>query len=337
MSRYILRRALLQILVLIGLSILTFFLVFKMPGDPLAALLAVQGWSPTEDMIAAFESRWGLDQPLHIQYLTYMNSLIHGDLGNSMVTGRPILEELLNFFPATVELGLVAAIVAILVGVPAGVVSAVRRNSIVDQVVRVVSLLGVSMPIFWLAIIALYVFYFRLGWLPSSQRIDLVMSAPPRVTGLYLIDTVLVGDLKGFASTLHHLLLPAAMLAFSVVGLLSRITRASMLEVLSQDYIRTARSKGLRERYVLVHHALRNALVPSATAMGLLIGAVLSGAVLTETVFAWPGLGRFAVQSIFFQDRAAIMGVTLLVGVIYSVTNLVVDIAVKGLDPRIEY
>ena len=336
-ANYIFRRLLLQVFVLFGLSILTFLLMFKLPGDPVAALVTTLGTSPTEEMIQEFRARWGLDLPLHRQYIRYITSVLQGDLGRSIVTQRPIATELLNYFPATVELALAAAVIALILGLPAGIASAVGRNSIIDHAVRIVSLFGVSMPIFWLAIIALYVFYYRLGWVPSSQRIGLTMSPPPPVTGLYLVDTLLAGDLRGFLSVLHHLILPGFMLGFSAVGLIARITRASMLEVLGQDYIRTARAKGLKEHTVLYSHALKNAMIPTVTAMGLVVGALLSGAVLTETIFAWPGIGRFAVQSIFFLDRSAVMGVTLLIGVVYSFVNLGVDILVAFLDPRIQY
>ncbi|MCZ7568829.1 MAG: ABC transporter permease [Ardenticatenaceae bacterium] len=336
-TRFILRRLVLQIGVLIGLTALTFLLMFKLPGDPTAALLAITGFTPNPQTIARFKARWGFDKPLYEQYLLYLGNLARGDLGESLVTKRPISQELMTYFPATAELALAAALIAAIGGIPAGVASAVRRNSIVDHLVRVVSLFGVSMPIFWLSILALYVFYYKLGWVPSSQRIALTMSPPPPVTRLYLIDTLLAGDFKGFVSVVQHLFLPAFMLGFSVVGLLARITRASMLEVLGQDYIRTARAKGLKESAVLYHHAIKNAMIPIITAMGLLIGSLLAGAVLTETIFAWPGLGRFAVQSIFYLDRPAVMGVTLLIGVIYSLVNLGVDLVIAYLDPRIRY
>ena len=226
---------------------------------------------------------------------------------------------------------------AVIMAIPAGILAAVKRNGLPDHVVRVVSLFGTSMPIFWFAIILLLVFFFYLGWVPSSQRIGITLEIPPQVTGFYTVDTLIAGDFRGFLSALHHLALPAFVLAFSVVGLLARVTRTSMLEVLGEDYIRMARAKGLHNRAVLYRHALRNALIPTVTILGLLVGGLLSGAVLTETIFAWPGLGRFAVQSIFFLDRAAVTSVALIIGIAYSTANLIVDIVVAILDPRITY
>lgn len=337
MLQFIVRRLTLQIFVLFGLSVLTFLLMFALPGDPAAQLAVVRGGSLNKETVERFEKLWGLDKPLYEQYLTYMGNVLQGNLGKSMATDRDIAGELAVFFPATVELAVVAAFMALFMGIPAGILSAVYRNSILDQIVRVLSLFGVSMPIFWLAILGLYVFYFKLGILPSSQRIALTMNIPPFVTGFFLIDTLLARDFTGFLSVLHHLILPAFMLAFSAVGWVARIMRASMLEVLGQDYIRTARAKGLTEKMTLYVHALRNALIPTTTAIGLMVGALLSGAVLTETIFAWPGIGRFAVQSIFFLDRPVVMAVTLLIGVVFSFTNLIVDILVAFLDPRIQY
>lgn len=337
MTKFIARRLLLQIFVLFGLSVLVFLLMFALPGDAAAGLVVTRGAALNAETVERFRQLWGLDQPLHIQYITYISNVLLGDLGKSMATDRDIASELAVFFPATVELAVAAAILALLMGIPAGIASAVRRNSFLDQIVRLFSLFGVSMPIFWLAILGLYLFYFKLGILPSSQRIALTMDIPPFVTGFFLIDTLLTRNVAGFFSALHHLILPAFMLAFSAVGWIARILRASMLEVLNQDYIRTARAKGLTERMALYGHALRNALIPTTTAIGLMVGALMSGAVLTETIFAWPGIGRFAVQSIFFLDRPVVMAITLLIGVVFSFTNLIVDILVAFLDPRIKY
>ncbi len=335
--RFISRRLIFQVFVLLGLTLLTFSLMFLLPGDPAVALLTLQGVAPDRDTIAAFNERWGLDRPLHEQYLVFLRNVLRGDLGQSMVTRRPIAVELLNYFPATVELALAATVVAVALGVPMGILAAVHRDSALDQGIRVLSLFGVSMPIFWLAILALTLFYGQLGLVPSSQRIPITLTPPPAVTYLYTIDYLLAGDVRGFLSALHHLALPALLLGYSVVGLITRITRANMLDVLSQEYIRTARAKGLGDRLVLYRHALRNAMIPTVTALGLTITSLLSGAVLTETIFAWPGLGRFAVQSIFYLDRASVMGITLLIGVVVSVVNLCIDVLVAALDPRIHY
>ncbi len=326
----------LQVFVLIGVSSLTFFMMIIMPGDPATILLETTGGLNPE-AVEKFRERWGFDKPPYMQYLTFMGNLLRGDFGESFVTRREIRDELGAFLPATAELSIVAFIMAIAMAIPAGILAAVKRNGPADHIVRVVSLFGASVPIFWFAIILLLVLFYYLGWVPSSQRIGITLDIPQTVTGFYTIDTLIAGDFRGFLSSLHHLALPAFVLAFSVVGLLARVTRTSMLEVLGEDYIRTARAKGLHNRIVLYRHALRNALIPTVTILGLLVGGLLSGAVLTETIFAWPGLGRFAVQSIFFLDRAAVTSVALIIGVAYSTANLIVDVIIAILDPRITY
>ena len=311
-------------------------MMIVMPGDPATIIMETTGGISTE-AVEKFRERWGFDKPAYLQYITFMWNLVRGDFGESFVTRREISAELGSFLPATAELSAVAFLMAVIMAIPAGIFAAVKRNALPDHVVRIVSLFGTSMPIFWFAIIMLLVFFFYFGWVPSSQRIGLTLDVPQTVTGFYTIDTLVAGDLRGFVSALHHLALPAFVLAFSVVGLLARVTRTSMLEVLGEDYIRMAHAKGLHNRVVLYRHALRNALIPTVTILGLLVGGLLSGAVLTETIFAWPGLGRFAVQSIFFLDRAAVTSVALIIGIAYSTANLIVDIAVAVLDPRITY
>lgn len=337
MARFVARRLFLQTFVLLGLSVLTFVLMFLVPGDPAASVVVWSAGGVSQEAYQAFREMWGLDKPLHEQYLHYMGNLLRGDLGKSMVSNGLIAKDLAVFFPATVELAVVSTFFALLVGIPAGIAAALRRNSLVDHVTRVISLVGVSMPIFWLAVMGIYFFFFKWGLLPSSQRIAISLTPPPTVTGLYTVDALLDGDLVAFKSALNHLIMPSAVLALSAVALIARVTRSSMLEVLRQDYIRTAHAKGLRPRAVVLRHALRNALIPTTTATGLMIGGLLSGAVLTETIFAWPGIGRYAVNAIFYMDRPAVMGVTLLIGVVYSLVNLTVDILVASLDPRIEY
>ena len=327
---------LLQVFVLVGVSSLTLFMMIVMPGDPSTILMDTTG-GISNDAVDKFRERWGFDKPAYLQYITFMGNLVRGDFGESFVTRKEIRTELASFLPATAELSAVAFLMAVIMAIPAGILAAVKRNALPDHVVRIVSLFGTSMPIFWFAIIMLLVFFFYFGWVPSSQRIGITLDVPQTVTGFYTIDTLVAGDLRGFVSALHHLALPAFVLAFSVVGLLARVTRTSMLEVLGEDYIRMAHAKGLHNRVVLYRHALRNALIPTVTILGLLAGGLLSGAVLTETIFAWPGLGRFAVQSIFFLDRAAVTSVALIIGIAYSTANLIVDIAVAVLDPRITY
>ena len=333
---FILRRLILQIFVLLGLSIFTFLLMFGLPGDP-AAILYSAGGSLGFEEYNHFREKWGLDLPIWKQYTNFITNLMRGDMGTSLVTRTPIFDEIKSYFPATIELSIVAFIFACIMGLPLGIISALKRNSWVDHTIRAVSLFGVSMPIFWFAIILLIIFYFYLGIIPSSQRIDLDMEIPRHITGFYIIDTIAVGDWTALLNVLHHLILPAFVLGFSVVGLLARVTRASILEVISQDYVRTARSKGLQEKTVISRHVLRNALIPTVTILGLLVGGLLSGAVLTETIFAWRGVGRFAVQSIMLLDRLAVVNVTILVGIVFSTANMIVDITVAFLDPRIRY
>ena len=294
--RFILRRTFLQVFALFGVTIITFFLMFVVPGDPASLLAQTGGFEP--EVIEAFRERWGFDRPVYQQYLTYMGNLVQGDFGTSLVTKIPVSEQLARFLPATAELSILAFLMAIVMSIPAGIAAAVNRNRLTDQIVRVFSLFGVSMPIFWLAIILLLVFFFHLGWLPSAQRIDLARDLPERITGFYLIDTLVVGDFSGFASALHHLILPAFVLAFSIVGLLTRITRTSMLEVLGQEYIRTARAKGLSNRVVLYRHALKNALIPTITILGLAVGglAVRRGAHRDDLRLAGPGALRRPVD-----------------------------------------
>ena len=333
---FILRRLILQIFVLLGLSIFTFLLMFGLPGDP-AAILYSAGGSLGFEEYNHFREKWGLDLPIWKQYTNFITNLMRGDMGTSLVTRTPIFDEIKSYFPATIELSIVAFIFACIMGLPLGIISALKRNSWVDHTIRAVSLFGVSMPIFWFAIILLIIFYFYLGIIPSSQRIDLDMEIPRHITGFYIIDTIAVGDWTALLNVLHHLILPAFVLGFSVVGLLARVTRASILEVISQDYVRTARSKGLQEKTVISRHVLRNALIPTVTILGLLVGGLLAGAVRTETIFAWPGVGRFAVQSIMLLDRLAVVNVTILVGIVFSTANMIVDITVAFLDPRIRY
>ena len=335
LARFILRRSLLQVFVLFGVTLLTFFLMFVVPGDPAVLLAETGGFEP--EVIEDFRERWGFDRPAYKQYLTYMGNLLRGDFGTSLVTKVPVSKQIATFLPATAELSILAFLMAVVMSIPAGIAAAVNRNALTDQVIRVFSLFGVSMPIFWLAIILLVIFFFHLDWLPSAQRIALDREIPEHTTGFLTIDTLVQGDFGGFLSAVHHLILPAFVLAFSIVGLLTRITRTSMLEVLGQDYIRTARAKGLSSRTVLYRHALKNALIPTVTILGLTVGALLSGAVLTETIFAWPGLGRFAVQSILFLDRAAVVGITLVIAVAYSMANLVVDVLIALIDPRVSF
>jgi peptide/nickel transport system permease protein len=282
-----------------------------------------------------YMKRWGLDRPLPEQFVVYLANVLRGDLGESFTTRRPVLRDLRQFLPATIELSMAAILVSVVFGVPLGVAAAVYRNRAVDHVARVVSLVGSASPIFWTGLVALYVFYYLLELTPGPGRLDSHLTSPPGATGFLLVDSLLAGQWELFASALQHLVLPAFVLGGFVMGIVARITRSALLEVLDTDYVRTARAKGLSEAFVVGFHALRNALIPVVTITGLNFAGVLSGAVLTETVFAWPGIGRYAVTASTRLDYPAILGVTMLTAVIYIVVNLAVDVLYGVLDPRI--
>jgi peptide/nickel transport system permease protein len=334
MSAYLVRRLLLATLAIFGVLVITFFLTHVIPGDPVAAILGQQA---PQAVIDELRHRWGLDRPIHEQFIRYLERLARGDLGSSLATHRPVLNDLREFFPATIELATAAILIGALTGLAVGIVSAVARGSWIDHLTRFLSLIGLSMPVFWLGLIVLLVFYFRLGLLPGPGQLDIFVTRPPRVTGMILPDALLAGDLSAFRSALAHLVLPALVLGSHALVGIARITRASMLEVLGQDYVRVARAKGLTERRVILKHALKNALLPIITVIGIYYGGLLEGAVLTETVFSWPGLGRYATSAILSQDFAAVMGVTVLIALVFSLANLLVDLAYGLLNPKIRY
>ncbi len=320
---------------LLGITFLSFVLSHAVPADPVTANLGEQA-AADPAVVAAFRQQWGLDRPLHEQYAIYVWNLLHGNLGRSISTRQPVVLDLRQHFPATIELSLVAMTLSILLGVPLGLLSAAKRDSVLDQLTRVASLVGVSMPIFWLGLIALLVFYAHLGWAPGPGRLSATLSAPPLVTGFLLIDSLLAGRYEVATDTLRHLVLPALVLSTYNLGVLARLTRGSALEVLGEDYVRTARAKGLDERAVLLRHAARNALIPVVTVIGLSFGRLLSGAVIIESVFTWPGLGLYAFRSATSLDFPAIMGVGMVVAAIYVCVNLLVDLAYAFIDPRIQ-
>jgi peptide/nickel transport system permease protein len=326
------RRLLLLVLVVIGVSIVTFAISHMIPGDP-ARMMA--GERASNELVAQMRAKLGLDRPLYEQYLTYAGDLLRGDLGISIRTQRPVADDILRFFPATIELALAAMIFAIVLGIPLGVISAVAKDRAIDQVTRTLSVTGISTPAFWLGLLLIYLFYGRLEWLPGSGRLDSALTPPPFVTGFYTLDTLFAGDSKAFVSALRHLLLPAVTLGFLHLGIVTRQIRSAMLEVLTEDYIRTAKASGLSRRRILFDHALRNALIPSVTMIGLAFGDLLYGAVLTETVYAWPGMGNYVVQSINELDFPAIMGFTVVASTAYVLLNLFVDLTYMLLDPQI--
>lgn len=278
-----------------------------------------------------------MDKPLPEQYLRYLTGLFQGNLGTSIRTRRPVLEDLEQFFPATLELTLVAILIILAVGIPLGVISAIHKDRLPDHLSRILSLSGVSMPIFWFALLLQLLFYANLKVLPADARIDLLVDPPTRITGMFLIDSLLTLNLEAFISAARHVIMPAITLAYGSLAVLTRMVRSSMLDVMNEDYVRTARAKGLYERQVIYWHALKNALIPATTTMALQIGALLGGVFLVEIVFTWPGLGFYAMKSVVALDFPAIMGVTLLITVVYSLANLAADVAYSFLDPRISF
>ncbi len=333
MIRFILRRMVGLIFVLAGVSVITFVLSQLVPIDP---ALAALGQNARDEQIEAFRREYGLDQPPLQQYVRYVSRLVQGDLGRSIRTRRPVAEDLGDFLPATIELSLAAMFVATVLGLVLGILSAVNRNRWFDGLARVFALVGGSLPIFFLALLGLSVFYSRLRWLPGPGRLDALITPPSQITGLYVIDSLLTGNMAALRSSLAHLVLPAVTLGYYSTAVLLRMTRAAMLDVLNQDYVRTARAKGLRDQVVVLRHALRNAMIPVATTIGITFGSLLSGAVLTETIFAWPGLGRYATASAVSLDFPAVMGVALVAAIVYPLVNMLVDIGYHALDPRIQ-
>ena len=331
---YFIRRLLFVIPTLFGITLVAFLIANAVPADPVTANLP-QSALNNEQIIKAFRERWGLDKPLTEQYVTYLKNLLHGDLGVSIKTKHSVADDIRQFLPATIELATAGIISGLLIGVTVGIVAAVWRNSLADYVGRIFALFGVSFPVFLLALVLLQVFYVRFGVAAGPGRLDVRMAKPPQVTGFFTVDALLAGDWPALKSAVSHLILPGVMLGVYVSGIIARITRSSMLEVLGMDYIRTARSKGLRERTVIWKHALSNASIPIVTVVGLSYGSLLTGAVLTESIFAWPGIGRYMFRASTSQDFPAIMGVSILIGFIYVGVNFIVDILYYILDPRI--
>jgi len=319
-----------------GVTLISFVISHAVPADPIVSNLGQQA-SQRPEIVAAFRAKWGLDRPLHEQYLSFLGNLARGDLGTSINTRRPISTDVSQFLPATVELSTVSILFALIIGLPLGVFAAVYRDGPIDHAARIVSLVGVSIPIFWLAAVSLVIFYAALQIAVGPGRLGPQIQAPPPVTGFLTIDSLLAQDFGTFRSAVEHLMLPGLVLGSSVMGLITRVTRSSLLEVMGHDYVRTARAKGLVEYLVIRRHALRNALIPTVTVLGLAYGSLLSGAVLTETIFAWPGLGRYAYQSAVTNDFPAIMGVTFVIALIYIIVNLLVDLAYALLDPQIRF
>lgn len=334
LARYIGIRLLVSVLLVWGVTLVTFVLTALVPANPAAAALGERQASDPA-AVAAFEREWGLDQPLPVQYGMYLGRLVHGDLGRSTQTRNPVATDLASAFPATAELAIAALTLSVLLGVGLGMVAAMRHRSIADQAIRVFSLIGISTPTFWLALLMFYVFFYQLGWAPGSGRLDAQFMPPPRVTGLYTVDALLAGEFVVFRNALAHLVLPASVLMLYTVGLLTRFSRTAVLDALGNDYVTAARAKGLPGRVVTLRYVLRGALLPILTVVGLTFGSLLSGAVLTETVFAWNGLGQYAYNAATTLDLQAVMGVGLVVGVTYIAINFVVDLLYGVIDPRV--
>jgi peptide/nickel transport system permease protein len=331
MLGYTLRRLLEAIPVLLGVSVVVFLFLRLIPGDPAVTLL---GERATPQALARVREQLGLNQPLHVQYVRYLGGLLHGDVGRSIRTNRPVAEEAGTRFPATVELAAAALALATLVGVGGGVVSAIWRGSLPDHLSRLVSLVGVSMPIFWLGLVLIWVFAVQLKWLPADGRLD-AGTRYTSSTGFVFLDALLQrrADLAG--TGLRHLILPALALSTVPMAIIARMTRSAMLEVLRADYVRSARAKGLGEWAVTWRHAFKNAGLPVVTVIGLQVGLLLSGAILTETIFAWPGIGRWIFESILNRDYPVVQGMTLVIALVFVAVNLLVDVLYAVLDPRI--
>ena len=334
MLRYVTNRLLTAFVLAMFATLVVFLIASLVPGDPILAMLGDLAASKPE-IVAEYRARWGLDKPLWEQYWIFLSRLFQGDLGVSITTGRPVLADIAQYAPATVELGTIAFVLAVVIGVPFGIAAAVWRDSWVDHAARFVSLIGVSSPVFWLAFIALTIFY---GWLqiaPGPGRLDAIAFPPPDVTGFFIIDSIIAGQWETLQSAAFHLVLPSLVLCAATLGLITRMTRASMLETLGQDYIRVARAKGMLERAVMIRHALPNALIPVVTLGGLAYANLLTGTVMTETIFSWPGLGRYTFRSAVGLDLPAIMGMTLVFAIVYLIINLLVDLSYALLDPRV--
>jgi dipeptide transport system permease protein len=334
MLRFFLTRLSLVVPTFIGITLLVFVLIRLIPGDPIETMAGERGIDPAR--LTQLRKDYGFDQPVLVQYGLYLSRLGHGDFGRSIVTHEPVISEFQTLFPATIELSVCAILFALCLGLPAGIIAAVRRNSIFDHGVMGISLTGYSMPIFWWGLLLILLFSVQLGWTPVSGRIAVQYYIEP-VTGFLLIDTLLAGDVGAFRSALSHLVLPMIVLGTVPLAVIARMTRSAMLEVLGEDYIRTARAKGLPPLRVIAIHALRNALIPVVTVIGLQVGVLFTGAILTETIFSWPGVGKWLIDGISRRDYPVLQGGTLLIGAIVMIVNLLVDVTYGLINPRIRY
>lgn len=332
--RYIAARLAWLVPVLFGITLLSFVISHVVPADPVAFLTGEKPSRP--EQVEQLRKQYGLDQSLPVQYTSYLAKLLQGDFGRSIQSRRAVGKDLAQYVPATVELTLAATLLVVVLGVPLGVLSAVRQDSWIDHVSRVVAMAGLSMPAFWLGMLLQLVFYRFVQLLPVAARLSDLLTPPPHVTGLYTVDALLAGQLNVFADAVKHLILPSVTLCLTSLATISRQVRSAMLEVLRQPYVTTARAKGLHERTVVARHALRAALIPTITVLALQTGTLLSGAVLVETIFSWPGLGLYALRSVLGIDYQPIMSIALLVAITYTLMNLAADILYMLVDPRVQ-
>jgi dipeptide transport system permease protein len=332
MLRFLLTRLSLVIPTFFGMTLLAFFLIRLVPGDPIETMAGERGIDAPPH--AKLIQEYGFDKPVLVQYGIYIGRVLHGDLGKSIITQEPVIREFAALFPATIELAVCAILFALLLGIPAGIVAAVKRNSVFDHGVMATSLTGYSMPIFWWGLLLILLFSVQLGWTPVSGRLDVLYFIEPK-TGFLLVDSLLSDDKGAFLSAVKHLILPTIVLGTNPLAVVARMTRSAMLEVLGEDYIRTARAKGLPPFKVIGVHALRNALIPVVTVIGLQVGVLFTGAILTETIFSWPGVGKWLIEAINRRDYPVLQGGMLLLGVIVMTVNLLVDVAYGFINPRI--
>ena len=334
MLRFLATRLSLVLPTFIGMTLLAFFLIRLVPGDPIETMAGERGIDAARH--EQLRKEYGLDRPVIVQYGIYIGRVLRGDLGKSMITQEPVVSEFASLFPATIELALCAILFALVIGIPAGMIAAVRRNSVFDHGVMGVSLTGYSMPIFWWGLLLILLFSVQLGLTPVSGRIDVRYFVEP-VTGFLTIDSLLSDEQGAFRSTIMHLILPTIVLGTNPLAIIARMTRSAMLDVLGEDYIRTARAKGLPRWRIIAVHAFRNALIPVVTVIGLQVGVLFTGAILTETIFSWPGVGKWLIEAINRRDYPVLQGGLLLLGVVVMLVNLLVDLAYGIINPRIRH
>jgi peptide/nickel transport system permease protein len=333
MFQYTIRRLLQLIPVLLGMTLIVFFIIRAIPGDPAQVILGQQA---TKEAIEALRTQLGLDNPWYVQYFSYLGGLLTGDLGESLRTKVEVSQEIWPYLAATFELAVVAIIIAVVIGVNAGIISAWFQNSWFDYTAMILALVGVSLPIFWLGLMEQWIFGIQLDWLPTTGR-ENIRNPIDSITNLYIIDTIIQGRFDQLGEVLRHLILPGIALATIPMAIIARMTRSSMLEVMRSDYIRTARAKGLKMFWVVYKHSLKNAIIPVLTVIGLQMGLLLGGAILTETIFGWPGIGRYIYEAIGYRDYPVIQSGILVVATIFVTINLIVDLLYAAVDPRIKY